>query len=232
MPGYILHLTAAKMALDMLQKTNEHFKDSKVQNDFLVGSLLPDAVNSNEEKNDSHFRNPVFHGNMVEYPDLDLFLEKYRKLLSDPSCLGYYFHLYIDRQFFKEYLPSIVAFSNKNGQSVEKKDEVVWVYIKGTKQKIPMKDFFSGRYYYGDYTKMNTYLVEKYRLPLNLNVCVENPGIEEVNYQNIQDVLQELKGYLGTPESAVEELKVFEIESLIDFLDWTTRCFVDKMLIN
>lgn len=230
MPGYILHLTAAKMALDMLQKTDEYFKDPKVQNDFLAGSLLPDAVENNEKKNDSHFRNPVFHGNMVEYPDLNFFLKKYQKLLSDPSCLGYYFHLYIDRQFFKEYLPSIVTFLNEDGQPVEKKEEVVWVDIKRLKQKVPMEDFFSSKYYYGDYTKMNTYLVEKYQLPLNLDVCVENPGIEEVDYRNIQNVLQELKGYLGTPVNAVEELRVFDAKELIDFLEEKTRCFVEENL--
>lgn len=219
MPGYILHLTAAKMLLEQLQKVDIEFADAKVQNDFLVGSLLPDTVNSNEEKNFSHFRNSMFHGNMVEYPDLDLFLKKYHKLLKDFSCLGYYFHLYIDRKFFKEYLPSIVVFLDKNGQPVEKKEEVVWAYVKRTKQKILIEDFFSGKYYYGDYTKMNTYFVEKYQLPLDLNVCIENPGIDEVNYQDIKCVLQELKGYFSTSADQVKDLKVFELKGLIDFLE-------------
>lgn len=212
----------------MLQKNREHFKDTKVQNDFMVGSLLPDAVKSNEKKNYSHFRNPAFRGNMVEYPDLDLFLEKYQDLLDHPSCLGYYFHLYIDRQFFKEYLSSLVIFLNNNGQVVEKKEEVVWAYVKRKKQKLPIEKFFSDEYYYGDYTKMNTYLVEKYHLPLDLDVCVDNPGIQEVNYQDIRDVLQELTGYLATPVSEVKELKFFEINSFINFLEKATKCFVEQ----
>lgn len=99
MPGYILHLTAAKMALDMIGKSDW---DYKMKNAFYVGNLLPDTVRG---KTASHFRNPKHRGAMVEYPDLEMFLAKYRPLLKDSSCLGYYFHLYIDRKFLKNIFP-------------------------------------------------------------------------------------------------------------------------------
>ena len=87
MPGYILHLTAAKMFWN-LAKNRKLYNE----NDFYVGNLLPDATS---DKKVSHFRNPEYYGNMIEYPDLDMFLEKYRNALDDSTAFGYYFHLYI-----------------------------------------------------------------------------------------------------------------------------------------
>lgn len=215
MPGYILHLTAAKMALNRIEDIDE--------NAFFIGNLLPDTV---KEKTASHFRNPKYRDNMVEYPDLKMFLKKYKHLLKDSSCLGYYFHLYIDRKFFKEYLPSVITFLNEEGKPVTRRNEVVWVQINRTKQRIPKQEFFSEAYYYGDYTKMNTYLVERYDLPLQPDVNVENPGIEEVNYADAEKVLKELKGYLTVPVRAVEQLRVFEVESLIRFLEKAAEEFM------
>ena len=44
MPGYILHLTAARMYLDHLQSEDSLCCDPKQQNDFFAGNLLPDSV--------------------------------------------------------------------------------------------------------------------------------------------------------------------------------------------
>ena len=81
MPGFILHLTAGVIALNTLQDYNVHI-DSKERNDFLIGCLLPDAT---KNKDASHFRNPKYHGNIVEYPDLELFDQKYHALKAIPA---------------------------------------------------------------------------------------------------------------------------------------------------
>lgn len=219
MPGYILHLTAAKMAMDMLKESNW---DSKMKNEFYIGSLLPDTVT---DKTASHFRNPKHRGAMVEYPDLEMFLEKYEQLLENKSVLGYYFHLYIDRKFFKEYLPQVITFLDVEGNLVTQQKEVAWVQINRTKQRIPKEIFYSEAYYYGDYTRMNTYLVERYDLPLKLDVNVGNPGIEEVDYVDIVKVLNELCGYLKVPSSKVNELCVFDVGELLQFLEISVKGF-------
>ncbi|MGF0033595.1 hypothetical protein ACQRBN_11600 [Bariatricus sp. SGI.154] len=226
MPGYILHLTAARMVLDMLPESSELHRNPKSQNDFLIGSLLPDVV---KEKAVSHFRNPDGCGNIVEYPDLDLFFRKYRHLMGNRSCLGYYFHLYIDRRFFREYLPEIVEFMDYEGRMTIRTAEVAWVHIRRTGEKIPVRKFFSDIYYYGDYTNMNTYLMERYHLPIYpgaLDISVENPGIEEVDYADISRVLDELQEYLVVPVSAIGELKVFDVEDLLKFLHNAAKEFV------
>lgn len=225
MPGYILHLTSAQIALNMMEELTGMKFNAKQKNDFFIGNLLPDTV---RDKTASHFRNPLYRNQMIEYPDLDLFLAKYQPMLNDISCFGYYFHLYIDYKFFTEYLPSIATLLDEDGQVVTKRDEVAQVEIKRTGQRIPKEQFFSKEYYYGDYTRMNTYLVERYHLPLQFDTNVNNPGIEEVNYADVENVLDELQGYLNVPASAINELKVFEVESLVQFLEKVVRLFYEE----
>lgn len=224
MPGYILHLTAAKMALSMVSKENRLYIQ-KEQNAFLAGSLLPDTV---KEKKASHFRNPKYEKNMVEYPDTKLFLEKYEHLLLDSSCLGYYFHLYVDRKFFKEYLPQVITFYNEDYEVVWEREDVKWVCLKRTNQMFLKEDFFTDDYYYGDYTRMNTYLVKRYELPLVLNTNITNPGIAEVNYEDLSKIFEELQSYMGVSEAEVGKLQVFELEHLLAFLENIAREFLNE----
>ena len=92
MPGFILHLTAAQMLRSHLHEYPDFPYPIQSVNDFLIGNLLPDAT---DQKELSHFRNPVYRDKMMVFPDLTRFTAKYASLLSDSSVLGYYFHLYI-----------------------------------------------------------------------------------------------------------------------------------------
>lgn len=98
MPGFILHLTAAQMLLKHLPSHPDFPYPISSVNDFLIGNLLPDAT---QQKESSHFRDPLYREKMMVFPDLTRFTAKYRSLLPDSSALGYYFHLYIDRKFLR-----------------------------------------------------------------------------------------------------------------------------------
>ena len=63
MPGYILHLTAARMYLDLLPSTDPLKYNPIFQNDFFAGNLLPDAV---EQKKESHFRDSSYRDYFIE----------------------------------------------------------------------------------------------------------------------------------------------------------------------
>ena len=149
------------------------------------------------------------------FPDLTRFLQKYSFLLSDSSVLGYYFHLYIDRKFFKDFIPQVVEFYDKNGQITDIRDEVATVYIQKSQTSIPFSKYLTEEYYYGDYTRMNTYLVNQYKIPLDLNPEVVNPGISEICYKDVQEVLLQLHGFLAVSPEAVRELKVFPLKKLL-----------------
>lgn len=222
MPGYILHLTAAQIFLKQTKKGQELSANKQDKNNFLIGNLMPDTT---KDKARSHFRNPKYHGNMVEYPETEWFLKKYKEILSDSSVLGYLFHLYIDRKFFKEYMPRIVEFRNEQDKLEEIGEKVKDVVLKRTGKRVSKQDFFSERYYYGDYTKMNTYLVNRYQIPVMLDPDIPNPGIIEVDYEDVKQVLKKLKGYLEISEDAVENVKVFNVQDLLLFVENAVKEF-------
>lgn len=212
MPGFILHLTAAQMLLKHLPSHPDFPYPISSVNDFLIGNLLPDAT---KQKEISHFRDPVYREKMMLFPDLTRFTAKYQSLLSDSSVLGYYFHLYIDRRFFKDFIPQIVAFYDGDGKITDIRDEIATVYIKKSQTSIPFSRYLTKEYYYGDYTKMNTYLVNRYQIPLDLNPGVINPGISEIQYKDAQQILDLLHHFLSVPPEAAQDLKVFPLEELL-----------------
>ena len=127
MPGYILHLTSARMFLDRLPVDSRYRNDLKVQNDFYIGNLLPDAVSPKES---SHFYDSVFRDRMIVWPRPEKFLDKYRDRLEDPVFWGYFYHLYIDKKFLQEYLPGRVEYYDCRGHRTEIKEEVREVLIR------------------------------------------------------------------------------------------------------
>ena len=66
------------------------------------------------------------------------------------------------------------------------KEMVKDVLLKRTGQRLSKWDFFSEKYYYGDYTKMNMYLVNRYQIPTTLDPNISNPGIKEVDYEDVK----------------------------------------------
>ena len=73
--------------------------------------------------------------------------------------------------------------------------------MKKSGEKVAVSQYLSEEYYYGDYTRLNTWLLKRYRLPDVLEP-VEDPGIEEVDYRDLEKVLEELRGYRGVPEGS------------------------------
>ena len=112
-----------------------------------------------------------------------------------------------------------VTFLNECGQEESEREKIVWALVKRTGQKVPVKQFYSDEYYYGDFTKMNAYLVKQYRIPIEFDSNMENPGIDEVDLQDISKVLEQMKEYIYLSEKMVGELKVFDIKNLLAFLE-------------
>ena len=76
MPGYILHLTAARMYLESIYSDDALCRDPQQQNDFYIGNLLPDSVKGYEAKAVSHFRDPAYRECMMEWPHPERFCQK------------------------------------------------------------------------------------------------------------------------------------------------------------
>ena len=130
---------------------------------------------------------------------------------------GYLFHLYIDRCFFRDYIPRIVTFYDKSGRETGIRSEITEVLLKKSGERISPERYLSEEYYYGDYTRMNTRLSREYNLPAELKPGTD-PGIEEADYPGIYHILEELERYRRIPECAADELKVFDLDELAAFL--------------
>lgn len=218
MPGFALHLAAAKILLNK----QGHGIES---NSFLVGNLLPDAAS---DKQTSHFRTFCCNKKVIRCPELNSFLRKYECSLDNSYVLGYYYHLYIDWKFFVEYLPKLLLFLDE-GENIEtEREKVEWVYIKRTGEKVQFKQFYSEDYYYGDFTKMNAYLIERYQIPTDFKIDIDNWIIEEVDYGEFEKLIKQFERYAEISIEAVEQLRVFDIADLIEFLEVAATEWVKK----
>ena len=132
--------------------------------------------------------------------------------------MSYYFHLYVYNKFFSEYFPSRFTLLDDEGNRVCKREDTTKVRIEATGEMIARDDFFSEKYYYGDFTKMNNYLIERFGIDFNFQVPKDKRCIDEVNYDDLNRVMEELNVFTETPIDEIYNLRVFQIEDLLDFL--------------
>ena len=104
------------------------------------------------------------------------------------------------------------------GEPTELRQDVRSVLLKKSGQLITLEQYLSEEYYYGDYTKMNTWLCKRYDLPDHLHIC-RDPGIEEADLSHMDQILGELESYRQVPAEAVHDVKVFDVGDLLDFLE-------------
>jgi hypothetical protein len=158
MPGYIIHLAAARLALDKLG-----FSDFDDRFRVYVGSLLADTM-PRESKRYSHFWSEESFKHLKRMPETAVFAQKYSEHMEDLLVAAYYAHLYMDRQFVNDYWTRHFEFYNDDMQPEEGYDAVTKVKITDTGLLLPRSEFLSDEYYYGDYTRLLPYITHKYGL--------------------------------------------------------------------
>ncbi len=222
MPGYILHLTEAQMIIQELEGEGYTFDENWI-NAFLLGSLLPDTKRK-KEKITSHFWNPEDLVQQAIAPNLPLFLQSYGGCLDSPLMLGYLAHLDLDACFVNSFWPSMWEFLDADRHPQTLQEKIRFAHLKKSGRLIPVRDFFSSAYYYGDYSRMNAYLLHTY----HLRVPVYDPSlacpIREVRLEDLKEVLSELQFLCETVHPGAEkELTVFDLPSLLDFIQETAQ---------
>lgn len=164
MASAIIHLCIAKEVNKYL-KMNEY--------DLLLGSIAPDISKQvGETKEISHF---LDHTNEDDIPNINRFLEKYRKDLHNPFTMGYFIHLLTDKYWFRDYVYQYIE--RYTHDNVKKK--VTYTAV---------RDLI-----YNDYTNLNTDLIDKYMLPL------------DIFYEEFRE-----------PQTLIREIPVDKLDILID----------------
>lgn len=167
MPGYIMHLCQGQYILDNiskydLRKCSEAIQslqhpDAGTADLFQLGSVLPDAA----DKSLTHFR-PTYQNSLItKYPDMDLILKRYPVNRMTVTDLGILAHLYMDALYVEMFWPQYFRFEDSRGAETTVTDDIDHVRMTAKSMQranitIPIGDFFSDRYFYGDYNVTNS----------------------------------------------------------------------------
>lgn len=232
MPGVYFHLCEAKLITRYIHSSPRSFPFTGQpgwENDFTIGSILPDA-SPREFKYKTHFWHPRDFSHVVIAPSLEAWLNTYPNAISHPQLIGYLSHLHLDRQYFTRYLPRHVRFINASGNEEKELAQVTEAVIIRTGEHLPVRQFFSPEYFYGDYIRINPYLVEKYHLSMPA-YPVGNWPIQETDLSSYKYFCKVASQELVS-EQRFRPIQIFDRDDFEQFLSTTARQFVDIILTN
>lgn len=192
-----------------------------------------------QEKIATHFRDENDIDLCIQAPNLDKFENKYNSLLRNSlSTLGYLFHLYTDRMFFCQLFTSTFDTLDK--------DMKVTIYTRDTKMMRVIKnnsiyrveEFWNGESktsIYHDYTIMNKILLDYYGCSFDKDRLLKrvdsftNPGIEEVDFNNIISVINKTATFISQSyEEKDSNLNIFDENMIKNFIDYVAIGFIQK----
>ena len=202
MASSLIHICVAK-------EINKYLKRDEKQ--LLIGSIAPDIAKLiSQSKDTTHFIE-----NEKNIPNLNIFLNKYKKQLNDDFVMGYYIHLYTDYVWFKFFIPNFLEDNNilKLNNKIEKYNEEKF-----------------NQYIYNDYHILNKKLIDDYEL--NLKIFYEEPPkikniIKEMPIEKIQIIIDKA-GILLT-ESINKKEKIFNEELIHKFVEFCTQGFLSNI---
>lgn len=223
MPGYILHLAEASMILEKLENT-----DALWRNAFLNGAVLPDAVEKRDKLFTHFWTDHLEETYIFHLPGLSEFQNIFQSTLTDTTdpdfalLLGYYAHLHLDYCFFGEFMDRMVTFCPDETAIVHKNNCT-----------IARKEFFGDQYLYGDYTKLNGWLLKNCKIFIpdfmeNLDSWAASHISRDCGW-NINKVKKELLYLIENVKNPdlADSLCVFEKEGVAEIIENTANQFID-----
>lgn len=251
MPGYVIHLATAQRFMEAcgigkkidLPAGDKSWETCENMNRFLLGSIVPD-IRKGSRKKKTHFWSDETMKHFQRKPDLEAFLARYGEFLSNPFVFGYYAHLYMDYKFVDGYWRSHFAFFDNCMRATDDFDSVSTVRCTGTpcdsEGFVPRERFFSEAYYYGDYSRMNDYIMQSYHIQapyFDFDGTVSPDDIhiiDEIGGEDFIPALREMLGFVDAAfsqmqskhvdESTVQAtLKVFDLKAMNALIEQTVR---------
>lgn len=213
---------------------------SNLQGQELIDYKMDLKRKNREEKISTHFRNPDNEDNILKLPEPNLFIDKYKDLLKkDISVIGYLFHLYTDRYFFSSLFPKTFISLKSNGEIATKEKESHSIRILKNDKVVSDSIFWTGTSplsIYSDYTILNKLLLEYYGTSFNPEDLLvfsktnfKNPGIEEVDYSKIEEIINKTKRFIKDSYSdSKTTLNVFEEEQVKSFIHEVVSNFLTE----
>lgn len=193
-----------------------------------------------EEKVSTHFRKHEDKNMCVQVPIVEKFIDKYNNIIKiDFSALGYLFHLYTDQMFFSNlFSESFECLDENNIQTLYIK-KLKYIKVKKNGNIYLATDVFnkdSSTSIYNDYTVINKIILDYYNTSFDFNYLYNyantnfiNPGINEVDYKNIVNVLNNTVKYIKQANNAqTSNLSIFDIDNVKLFITIVCTNFILK----
>lgn len=192
-----------------------------------------------EEKISTHFRNNDDIDLCIQVPNVEKFFQKYNNLVSsDFSALGYLFHLYTDKMFFEYLFDKTFECLDDEKNITIYATKLRFIKILKNNKLVAAEDFFNGEKnesIYNDYTVMNKLVLMYFKVSFDVYKMQEyangfvNPGIEEVNYQNIIPVINNTNRFVSESyEVENNTLNVFKEEDVYNFIKYVANKFLEE----
>ncbi len=185
-------------------------------NDFLIGSVLPDIYKrTTMTRDDSHYIEKVVEkGYVYQLPDLKKYVEEHKDtILTDGIILGYYAHLVEDFVWFR-YVSGLFT-KVKEG---EEEQDLVRYRNENFEKPHPSEEY--GIEMYKDYANVNSWLI--YRIQININEFIESVN----KYTNDDSAGSIIKEYCDISKICREGKNAFLSEECIErYIKASTELF-------
>lgn len=196
MASSIIHIAIAKKVLEDKSVDVENPKE------YYLGSIAPDLSKQvGTSRSDSHF----IINSKEDVPNTNIFIKRYPFFKYNSFDLGYFTHLYADKVWFDEFIPSI-------------KENTSLKLLDGTVIKTTPEEFLN--LLYSDYTNLNIKVIEDHDLDLSLfyeEFIKPNTLIKEIPINKL-DILINKMGIIieNSKEEKTYTIDMYIINEYID----------------
>ena len=234
MASFVMHYIVLEKFIDSIgNKISDEDK-----NNFRLGNLVVDAMGVDNYSRDyklskkmiTHFRDDIDCDKNMQLPNINRFMSKYNNLVNnDYSAMGYLFHLYTDKLFFKYLYDGLIECYDKDMNKTDRISNNYYVKVFKTGKIYKTNEFYSGSSIgglYKDYSKMNKYLIDKYNIEFPYDKLknfslnnFNNPGIEEINYKDVIEVIEKMNNIIIYCDKYSDiKLDIFDIDDIENFI--------------
>lgn len=227
MPGYVMHLLCAKKMIDTLG-----IEDADWKQKFYLGNILPDVCT---EKKHTHFWDDETYPLFARKPNLLIFEQQYAKRMEQPLVLGYYAHLLLDCRFIEQYWQKHFRFYNREGQEEVRFDKVAKIWVTEQNRMYDRDAFLSKRYYYGDYDRLNSYIIHAYHLrDIHLEGNMHDVSmIREIKREDVDVKLPQMIAIFESSKEKMDnelpKLSIFDYQDLELLIENVKKEMVERL---
>lgn len=203
MPGFLMHLVEGEMILNNFSKQINISKT--FTEEFMLGCILPDVTSDKER---THFRPLYQKYQITKYPDMTAVYALYGNHELSPIDLGILAHLQLDASYVTDFWQHFFVFEDEFGApSVDTRHPLFVRLLKGQEARIPLADFFSDKWFYGEYDRINPVLNRQFHpfVPDHVSYRAEDIHIKECIPEDVGMIKTSLSAYVGTAEAIVSE---------------------------